>query len=107
LPRWKTTTAADITRADARNLLADVAKTRGGITANRLRALLSKLFRWAVSQDYLPANPASELPKLTRETARDRVLSDDELKALWKRLADSEENKTIDPAVALYCGSGS
>ena len=57
-----------------RALLGAVAKDRGGVTANRLRSLLSKLFRWAVSQDYLEANPASELPKLARETSRSRVL---------------------------------
>jgi len=51
------------------------------VTANRLRALLSKLFRWAMSQDYLAANPASELPKLAKETGRERALTDDEIRA--------------------------
>ena len=76
-----------------RALLGAVAKDRGGVTADRLRALLSKLFRWAVSQDYLPANPASELPKLARETSRSRVLSDDELRALWARLEAAEKDE--------------
>jgi integrase len=102
LPKWKTRAASDITRADVRDLLKDVANTRGGVTANRLRSLLSKLFRWSVSQDYLPANPASELPKLTGEKARDRVLTGDEIKALWTRLEATEENGELDPAVALW-----
>ncbi len=68
LPRWKSHVASEITRADVRDLLGDVAKNRGGVTANRLRALLSKLFRWAVSQDYLPANPASDLPQVRART---------------------------------------
>ena len=102
LSKWKGRAAVEIARADVRELLADVAKRRGGITANRLRALLSKLFRWSVSQGYLPANPASDLPKLMREKARERVLSDDEIKALWKRLESAEKDGTIDPAVALW-----
>lgn len=102
LPPWKARAAADLTRAEVRDLLADVAKTRGGVTANRLRSLLSKLFRWAVSQDYLPANPAAELPRLTRETSRDRQLSDDEIRALWARLAATEGDNTLPAAVTLW-----
>jgi integrase len=97
LPRWKGKAAVDITRADVRELLRDVAKKRGGVTANRLRALLSKLFRWAVSQDYLPANPASELPKLAKETGRERVLTHDEIRDFWQK-ADEAEN----PAIGLW-----
>jgi integrase len=102
LTKWKNTAAEDIARADVRALLGAVAKDRGGVTANRLRALLSKLFRWAVSQDYLPANPASELPKLARETSRSRVLSDDELRALWARLEAAEKDESLAPTVALW-----
>jgi integrase len=102
LPRWKGRAACDITRADVRDLLWEVARSRGGVTANRLRSLLSKLFRWAVSQDYLPANPASDLPKLTKETARARVLSDDELRTLWARLEAAEEAGELPGAVALW-----
>jgi integrase len=94
LPRWKGKAAVDISRADVRELLRDVARTRGGVTANRLRALLSKLFRWAVSQDYLPANPASDLPKLAKETGRERVLTDEEIRAFWQT-AEGAENAAI------------
>jgi integrase len=102
LPKWKNRAAADISRADVRDVLGAVAKDRGGVTANRLRALVSKLFRWSVAQGYLDANPASELPKLARESGRERVLSDDELRALWARLDAAEKDETIDPAVALW-----
>jgi integrase len=101
-PQWRNRPATEIERSDVRKLLADVAKARGGITANRLRALLSKLFRWAVSQDYLEANPASELPKLTRETSRARVLSDDEIRAFWARLDGVETDETLPSPVVLW-----
>lgn len=99
LPRWKNTPAEDITRADVRALLSEVAKTRGGVTANRLIALVSKLFGWA---DHLPANPAVRLPKLARETSRSRVLTDVEIRALWLRLDATEADGTLPPAVALW-----
>lgn len=94
LPRWKGKAAVDITRADVRELLREVSRNRGGVTANRLRSLLSKLFRWAVSQDYLPANPASDLPKLAKETGRERVLTEDEIRAFWET-AGGAENTAI------------
>jgi integrase len=102
LPRWKGRAAADITRADVRDLLGAVARSRGGITANRLRALLSKLFRWAVSQDYIPANPAADLPRLAKETPRARVLTDDELRALWARLDAAEADDDLPAGVVLW-----
>jgi integrase len=102
LPRWKGRAAAGITRGDVRDLLGAVARSRGGITANRLRALLSKLFRWAVSQDYIPADPASDLPKLAKETTRARVLTDDELRALWARLDAVETEDSLPAGVVLW-----
>jgi len=101
-PQWKNRPAAELARSDVRKLLADVAKARGGVTANRLRSLLSKVFRWAVSQDYIPANPSSDLPKLTRETSRERVLSDDEIRAFWARLDAVEADGTIPSPVVLW-----
>lgn len=116
LPKWEHHVAGEITRANVRDLLGAVARTRGGVTANRLRSLLSKLFRWAASQDYLEANPAADLPKLTRETSRERVLTDAEILALWQRLdaleaawrrRDDEADEAdaepcIPPGVALW-----
>ena len=97
LPRWRTKAAVEITRADVRELLRDVAKQRGGVEANRLRSLVLKLFRWAVSQDYLPVNPAADLPKLAKETGRERVLTDDEIRTFWQK-ADAAKN----PAIGLW-----
>jgi integrase len=45
---------------------------------------LHKLFRWAVTRDIIPANPAADMDKPGSETKRDRVLSDSDLAAVWK-----------------------
>ncbi len=42
-----------------------------------------RLFKWAVGRGIIDANPASDLPKPGSETKRSRVLSDDELAAVW------------------------
>lgn len=58
-----------------------------GYTANRFHAYLSTFFRWA-SEPGIEMVPVSPMIGLRRpwdgEEARDRVYSDDELKALWK-----------------------
>jgi integrase len=110
LPRWQHEPADSVTRADVRELLTATLRTRGGTSANRLRALLSKLFRWAVAQGYLESNPTADLPKPMREQARERVLTDDEIRAVWRRLqvlearglADRDADETLSPTVALW-----
>jgi integrase len=89
-PRWQHRTAADVSRADVRELLALVAATRSGVIANRLRACLSKTFNWAVSQGLLEQSPVLGLPKPGKETSRERVLSDDEVRQFWAELLAAE-----------------
>ena len=50
--------------------------------ANRLLAVLRKLFNWSVSRGIITASPCEGLSAPYREKARDRVLSDEELVAI-------------------------
>jgi integrase len=47
-------------------------------------AYASVLFGWATTRGDIPANPLSNMAKPEAPKARERVLSDDELAALWK-----------------------
>jgi integrase len=53
------------------------------IQANRLVAALRRFFSWAVERGLLDTSPMGSLKPPSAETARDRVLSDDELRAIW------------------------
>lgn len=64
-------------------LIDDVAK-RSIYTSNRVRALLSQLFSWAVGKRALTGSPVTGLPRRPKERKRERVLSDKELAAIWK-----------------------
>lgn len=86
LPRWKGRKPEGITRADVIELLEGVA-TNAPIAANRVRAMLSKLFGWAVDKDMLQANPVAGVRKPSTERSRDRVLSDAELAEVWAAAA--------------------
>ena len=83
LPEWKGRHIRSITRRDVRSLVEDKAKT-APVMANRLLALLKRFFSWAIEWDVIDANPAYGIKPVTKEVSRDNVLSDDELKAVWK-----------------------
>jgi integrase len=89
LPKWKMRPAAEIS---AEELLAVLnAKVRAGapVAANRLRALVSRIFTYAAGQRLIAptANPVIGVKKPTKETTRDRVLTDSEIRRLWDACA--------------------
>jgi integrase len=83
LPRWRARLMRDITRRNVLDLLDRLAED-GPITANRTLSAVRKLFNWAVSRDIIAASPCAGVKPPTPERSRDRVLSDDELCAVWQ-----------------------
>ena len=94
LPRWGQVAAHEIRRGDARELVHAVALRGAPIMANRLRALLHKVYAFAIEQEIVESNPIAYVPRPGVERRRDRVLSDSEIRHLWRQL-DNEP-----PAVA-------
>lgn len=84
LPVWGDRPAREIERRDVIELVTRKALV-GRTAANRLQAHVSMLFSYGLDHDYVTANPALRLKKRA-EQPRDRVLSADELKALWTYL---------------------
>jgi integrase len=71
-------------------VLDRVADRGAPISANRLRALISKVFNFGIGRDLVEHNPALMVPRPGTERASDRALSDDEIRALWKALDTSD-----------------
>ena len=84
-PAWGERPANRISRADAAVLLDTIAKA-APTSANRTQSILSRLFNWAVESGLLEANPLARMPKRAKETAKDRILSPDEIRVLWQAL---------------------
>ncbi len=88
-PKWGNRPAAELTAEDLLALLN--AKVRAGapVAANRLRALVSRVYTFGAEQRLLPpsANPVIGVKKPTKETSRERVLTDDEIRRLWEACA--------------------
>jgi integrase len=83
LPAWRGRTTGSIRKRDVIDLVESVAARGRGYRANRTLAALSKLFNWLVARDALASSPVTGVERLHKEEARDRVLTDDELRALW------------------------
>jgi integrase len=78
----------DINRRVIALRLSEIATESGAIAANRARASLSGLFSWMVGEGIVEHNAVIGTNKATEEKARDRVLSDAELGAIWQACGD-------------------
>jgi integrase len=86
IPEFGGRLADSITRADITRLIDSVtARTM----ARAVAAQLSAFYSWAMPRlDRLDSNPCRDAWKPPKPPSRDRVLSNEEIRALWKALAD-------------------
>jgi integrase len=85
LRKWRNRPIASITRREVIDLVEKISERGAPVQANRTLSRLGSLFRWAVEKDRLTVSPAERVKPVTQEQARDRVLSDAELR--WFLLA--------------------
>jgi integrase len=104
LPAWRHRSVLDLGRRDVLDVIDAVVDRGSPITARRLHAHLHRLFKWCVGRGVIPINPMADLPKPGQETKRERVLSDEELAAVWQRC--EEVGWPFGPAVQLLTLTG-
>ena len=83
MPQWGERNIHEIGKRDVLEVLDAIVDRGSPITANRLRAHLNTLFNWAKGRDIIAINPLDGVRPPAPETARDRVLTDDEIKLFW------------------------
>lgn len=81
---WGDRDIHSITKRDVIDLLDGIADSGRVVTANRIRAYLNKFLNWCVERDILPLSPATGVKPVAKETSRDRVLTDDEIRWFWQ-----------------------
>jgi len=86
IPAWGKRKAKDITKRDVVLLLEGVIERGAPVMANRLRALLSKMFNFGIERDIIELNPCTAVKPLAKEHPRERVLDEEEIKTLWDAL---------------------
>lgn len=98
-PVWGPRPVTTITRRDVRDRLDAIAET-APVQANRVRALCSKVFRYALARDWVTVNPVAGLPALTRERSRERCLTREEVATFWQALDTQDAAGELEPAHA-------
>ncbi len=84
LPAWRLRKAKDIARRDVRQVVDAILERGAPIQANRVFALVRKVFNFAIQRDIVQANPCLGLSQPSPNRQRDRVLRDEEIQAVWK-----------------------
>jgi integrase len=76
-----------ITRRQVADQLERLTSEIGPVQSNRTRSSLFAFMNWSIGEGYLDINVAAQTNK-NEEVARDRVLSDTELKTIWNALPE-------------------
>ena len=82
--RWKGRRLGGIGRADVHDLLDGIVDRGAPVGANRTYAQLRKMCRWAVERGIIEHSPCDGVRAPSAEKSRDRVLSDEELRQVWR-----------------------
>ncbi|MFI3218026.1 MAG: site-specific integrase [Methylococcales bacterium] len=107
IPAWGSLKASVLKRADVAALHAKVGKNNGKYEANRVLALLSKMFEladlWGIVEEGHP-NPTRGVQKF-KEEKRDRYVTPEELPKLMEAI-QNELNESARQAIWLYLLTG-
>jgi integrase len=76
-----------VTKRDIRTLIWEKAKTHPA-AARTMWDGLRPFFRWCVEWDYLDASPMADLSPPPAPASRDRILTEDEIRAVWAATED-------------------
>jgi integrase len=83
-----------IDRRKVAALLGEIETSSGAVSRNRARAQLSAFFSWCITEGLLELNPVTGTAK-ANEGSRERVLSKNELRELWRSLGDDRFSDLI------------
>jgi len=104
LPEFGDRAADGITRSEITRFIDGIAH-RTPVMARNVLSYLSAFYTWALPRlDRLPGNPCRDAGRPRKPKARERVLSDAEIGALWHVL--EEEGEPFGPAIKLLLLSG-
>src|SRR5262245_47570431 len=76
---WGNRSIHDISKRNVVELVTAIVQRGAPVAANKTLKVVKTFLRWCVGQGILDKSPAEDIPLPTKEVARDRVLSDQEL----------------------------
>jgi len=105
-PHWQRLPYADIRRRDVVELLEGIYASGRHTQSNRVKALVSKLFAFAVEKGLLDASPATGMRRIADEVPRERVLTDDEVRLFWRTVMLAPVSPKVGLALRLALLTG-
>jgi integrase len=93
LQKWKDRDYRTLRRADVIELIEGILSDGKPVLANRVQALVSVVFSFAVDSDLIDANPCSRLRKRGEERAGERVLTDPEIRLFWRMVVEAPASR--------------
>ena len=78
----------EVTPAAIKKILRALVTTGRESTSNKVRAQIRQMFNYAIEEDRVTVNPIAKTTALGDEAPRQRVLNDDEIRAVWTALSD-------------------
>jgi integrase len=74
----------EVSKDEILKIIDKVVARGSGIMANRTLAAIRKFFNWCTERDLIKFSPAYKISAPCKNKTRDRVLSDDELRDIWR-----------------------
>lgn len=101
VPVWGKRKARDIKRRDVILLLEKIVERGASRQSNIVFSLLRRMFNFAVERDILEYSPCANVKPLAKDNAKDRCLSEEEIKVFWKNLDASPMTEEVRRALKL------
>src|SRR5690625_2079903 len=93
----------DLTRAEIKRFLKGIAE-KHPYSANRVQAIFSKMYSFAIKEEYTQNHPLKKLEKFGEEKQRDVNYSSKEIRALWDAFTEEREPMQSVLKMLLICG---
>jgi integrase len=106
LPKWKTRRFEEITRADVIELIEGLVADHKPTLANRVQALISSIFSFAMDAELVKGNPCARLRRRGVETVKRRVLTDDEIGIFWQGITQKPVSERVGLALRFVLLTG-
>jgi integrase len=92
-----------VTRREIASVLSTIATHSGAVSADRARAALSAMFAWSMREGLCETNPTIATNTFAGAVKRDRVLTKDEIVAIWSALPDNDYGRIV--KLLFYTGA--
>ena len=95
---WKPLHGVQVSRIDRAMVagrLSELRSENGDYAADHARTALSTFFQWAAKEGLVETNPVAATNRPAEPIARDRVLTDDELRLVWNACRDDDYGRIV------------